>query len=178
MNEITRPPPSGYKVEQAMATWAAARARLLAEDSGLEHNEAALEDLLGAAEGDVEDVLARLLRAARDAKAMAEASATLIDDMQARKARFQRRNDAFRATAFAILTALDRQKIELPDLSASIRAGQPSVQIIDDTSGRTLAAVGSGDKAYKTQLKHGGNVAAAKLKLTPEEWKAINALAG
>ena len=38
-----------------------------------------------------------------------------------------------------------------------------SVQIIDDTSGKTLVAVGSGDKAHKTQLKHGGNVAAAKL---------------
>lgn len=132
MNEITRPPPSGYRVEQAMSVWAAARARLLADDSGLANDEAALEDILGAAEGDVEQVLARLLRAARDAKVMAEANATLIEDMQARKARFQRRNEAFRATAFAIMTALERQKIELPDLSASIRAGQPSVQITDE----------------------------------------------
>src|SRR6185295_19516276 len=94
MNEITRPPPSGYRVEQAMAAWASARARLLSEDSALEHDQAALDELLGDAEGDVEDVLARLLRAARDAKAMAEASAGLIEDMQARKARFQRRNEA------------------------------------------------------------------------------------
>jgi hypothetical protein len=132
MNEISRPPPSGYKVEQAMATWASARARLLADDSGLEHDEAALDELLGAAEADVEEVLARLLRAARDAKAMAEASAGLIEDMQARKARYQRRNEAFRATAFAIMAALDRVKVEMPDLTASIRAGQPSVQITDE----------------------------------------------
>ena len=131
MNEISRPP-SGYRVEQAMATWAAARARLLAEDSGLEGNEASLDELLGDAEGNVEDILGRLLRAARDAKAMAEASAGLIEDMQARKARYARRNEAFRATAFAIMTALDRVKLELPDLSASIRAGSPSVQITDE----------------------------------------------
>jgi hypothetical protein len=130
MNEISRPP-SGYRVEQAMAAWASARGRLLAEDSGLEGDEASLDELLGAAEGDVEDILARLLRAARDAKAMAEASAGLIEDMQARKARFARRNEAFRATAFAILDALGRNRFELPDITASIRAGQPSVQITD-----------------------------------------------
>ena len=132
MNEITRPPPSGYRVEQAMAAWQSARARLLAEDSALEHDQAALDELLGAEEGDIEDVLARLLRAARDAKAMAEASAGLIEDMQTRKARFQRRNEAFRATAFSILDALGRSKMELPDITASIRAGQPSVQITDE----------------------------------------------
>jgi hypothetical protein len=131
MNETSRPP-SGYRVEQAMSVWTAARARLLADDSGLEHDEAALDELLGAAEADVEQVLARLLRAARDAKAMAEASAGLIEDMQARKARFARRNEAFRATAFAIMTALERSKVEMPDLTASIRAGQPSVQIVNE----------------------------------------------
>jgi hypothetical protein len=130
MNEIR--PPSGYRVEQAMAAWASARARLLADDSGLEGNEASLDELLGEAEGDVEDILGRLLRAARDARAMAEASAGLIEDMQARKARFARRNEAFRATAFAILDALGRNRFELPDITASIRAGQPSVQITDE----------------------------------------------
>jgi hypothetical protein len=132
MNEITRPPPSGCRVEQAMAAWQSARARLLSEDSALEHDQAALDELLGDAEGDVEDVLARLLRAARDAKAMAEASAGLIEDMQARKARFQRRNETFRATAFAVMDALGRSKMELPDITASIRAGQPSVQITNE----------------------------------------------
>lgn len=125
-------PPSGYKVEQAMATWHAARARLLDEDSALEHDPASLDELLGAAEADIEEILARLLRAARHAMVMREACATQIEDMQARKARFTRRNETFRATAFAILDALGRSKIELPDLSASIRAGQPSVRIVSE----------------------------------------------
>jgi Siphovirus Gp157 len=124
--------PSAWRVEQAMATWEAARARLLADDIGLEHDQAALDELLGKAEGDVEDVLARLLRAARDAKAMAEATAGLIEDMQARKARYQRRNEAFRSTAFAVMDALGRSRVDLPDITASIRAGQPSVQITDE----------------------------------------------
>jgi hypothetical protein len=132
MNEITRPPPSGYRIQQALSVWSAARARLLSEDSALEHDQAALDELLGAEGGDVEDVLARLLRAARDAKAMAEASAGLIEDMQTRKARFLRRNEAFRATAFAILDALGRNRFDLPDITASIRAGQPSVQIVNE----------------------------------------------
>ena len=166
MNEITRPPPSGFRVEQAMAAWASARARLLADDGGLEHDEAALDELLGSAEGDVEDILARLLRAARDAKAMAEASAGMIEDMRARKDRFTRRNEAFRATAFAVMDALGRSKMELPDITASIRAGQPSVQITDedDIPDLYVETVRKIDKAtIASVLKSGGEVPGAVL---------------
>jgi hypothetical protein len=169
MNEISRPP-SGYRVEQAMAAWASARGRLLAEDSGLEGDEASLDELLGAAEGDVEDILARLLRAARDAKAMAEASAGLIEDMQARKARFARRTEAFRATAFAILDALGRSKVELPDLTASIRAGQPSVQITneDEIPDLYVRVERHIDKAViKSVLRSGEDVPGATLTNSP-----------
>ena len=166
MNEITRPPPSGYRVEQAMAAWQSARARLLSEDSALEHDQAALDDLLGDAEGDVEDVLARLLRAARDAKAMAEASAGLIEDMRARKERYQRRNEAFRSTAFSILDALGRSKVELPDITASIRAGQPSVQITneDEIPDLYVELVRKIDRqTIASVLKSGGEVPGAVL---------------
>jgi large subunit ribosomal protein L18 len=56
-----------------------------------------------------------------------------------------------------------RGTTERPRLSIFRSIKNISVQIIDDTSGKTLVAVGSGDKSHKTQLKHGGNVAAAKL---------------
>lgn len=166
MNEISRPPPSGYRVEQAMSVWSAARARLLSEDSGLEHGEVGLDELLGAAEGDVEDILARLLRASRDAKAMAKASASLIEDMQTRKVRFQRRDEAFRATAFAIMTALERSKLELPDLTASIRAGQPSVQITDEDAVPDLYVHMErriDKQTIASVLKSGGEVPGAEL---------------
>ena len=131
MNEIR--PPSGYRVEQAMAAWASARARLLADDSGLDQDEAALTELLGDAEGDVEDVLARLLRAARDAKAMAESAAGLIEDTQARKARFACRNEAVRSGRRSpSSTRSGAKKSSFPTSPPSIRAGQPSVQITDE----------------------------------------------
>jgi DNA polymerase III delta prime subunit len=158
--------PSAWRVEQAMAAWASARARLLADDSGLEQNEAALDELLGAAEGDIESVLARLLRAARDAKAMADASAGLIEDMRARKERYQRRNEAFRGTAFAILDALGRNRFEMPDLTASIRAGQPSVQIVneDEIPDLYVELVRKIDKqTIASVLKSGGEVPGATL---------------
>lgn len=55
-----------------------------------------------------------------------------------------------------------RGTTERPRLSVFRSLKNISVQIIDDTKGHTLVAVGSGDKAFKTQLKHGGSVAAAK----------------
>jgi len=158
--------PSGYRVEQAMAAWGAARARLLADDSGLENDQQMLEELLGDAEGDVNDILARLLRAARDAKAMADASAGLIEDMRTRKDRYARRNEAFRATAFAILDALGRKKVELPDLSASIRAGQPSVQITDEDAVPDLYVHMErriDKQTIASVLKSGGEVPGAEL---------------
>ena len=80
----------------------------------------------------MEDVLARLLRAARDAKAMAESAAGLIEDMQARKARFARATRRSDPRRSRILDALGRKKVELPDLTASIRARASSVQIADE----------------------------------------------
>jgi hypothetical protein len=124
--------PSGYRVEQALAAWMAARSRLLTEDSELAHDEAALSELLGPEEGDVELILARTLRAARHSKSMADAAAEQIEDMQARKARYLRRNETMRATAFAIMDAMGRTKVEFPDMTASVRAGQPSVIVTDE----------------------------------------------
>lgn len=123
---------SAFRIEQAMAAWQAARSRLLADDAELARDESALTDLLGPEEGEIDGILSRLLRSARHAKSMADAAAETIEEMQARKARYVRRNEAMRATAFAILDALGRSKFELPDLTASVRSGQPSVVVTDE----------------------------------------------
>lgn len=125
---------SAFRIEQAMAAWQSARSRLLADDADLVHDESALADLLGPEEGEIETILARLLRAARHAKSMSDGAAELIEDMQARKSRYARRNEALRGTAFAIMDALGKKKTELPDITASVRAGQPSVIITDENS--------------------------------------------
>jgi hypothetical protein len=121
--------PSAYKVQQALAVWNSARARVAEEVS---HDEADLATLLGSETEDVDDILARLLRAARNAEAMAAAVAQMEEDLATRKGRYKRRGQEFRATAFAILTALERSKFEMPDMTASIRNGQPSVQIVNE----------------------------------------------
>lgn len=125
---------SGFRIEQAMAAWQAARARLLADDADLARDEAALTDLLGPEEGEIDAILARLLRSARHAKSMADAAAELVDDMQTRKARYTRRNESLRATAFAIMDAIGQKKIELADITATIRNGQPSVIVTDEAT--------------------------------------------
>jgi hypothetical protein len=130
MNEISRPP-SGYRVEAALSAWASARARLLAEDPALEHDEAALVDLLGPEEGDVNDVLARLVRGAVHAESMAAAAADRIAAMQERAQRFKARAQTMRGTAFAVMDAVGLRKLELEDVTASVRAGQPSVTVTE-----------------------------------------------
>jgi hypothetical protein len=129
MSEVKAP--SGYAVEQVMSAWQAARARLLDEDPELQHDEAALSEILGPKEGDVRDVLSRVLRAAVHADSMADAASARVDAMQLRKARYQRRSDAMRALGFAVLDALGERKIELADLTATIRAGREQVIVTD-----------------------------------------------
>lgn len=126
-------PPSAWRIEQAMATWASTRARLLHDDAELAHDEAALSRLIGPEEGDVRDVLARVLRAARHAEAMADAAKEQIADMKGRQDRYKRRSEQLRATGFAILDALGEARFETGDLTASIRAGVPSL-ILDETA--------------------------------------------
>lgn len=125
-------PPSAWRIETAMATWGAARARLLSDDPDLARDEAALSELLGPEEGDVESILARLLRGAVRAGGMAEAAKGMASDLMDRHDRYSRRAEEMRRTAFAILDATGRRKIELPDLTATIRAGVPALAPIDD----------------------------------------------
>tara|TARA_R110000868_G_scaffold41986_1_gene142509 strand:+ start:668 stop:1201 length:534 start_codon:yes stop_codon:yes gene_type:complete len=123
--------PSAWKIEQAMSVWQAARARLVQDDAELAHDEAALSDLLGQEAGEIEDILARVLRGAVHAASMAVTAGDMADNLKAREARYKRRADAMRATAFAIMDALDRAKIELPDITASLRKGQIGVNVFD-----------------------------------------------
>lgn len=126
--------PSGYRIEQALSVWQSARARLLNDDADLAHDEAALADLLGAEAGDVRNILARLLRGAVHAGAMASAAADQVEAMRGRQDRYKRRSESMRGTAFAIMDAIGEVKIELPDITASIRRGAQSATITDEAA--------------------------------------------
>ena len=126
--------PGGYKIEQALSSWMSARARLLSEDAELAHDGAALTELLGTEDGNVQDILARLLRAAVHATSMASAAADQIEAIKGRQDRYKRRAEAMRSTAYAVLDAIGQVKVELPDLTASIRKGTQSAMIVDEAA--------------------------------------------
>lgn len=122
---------SSYAIEQAMSAWQSARARLLADDPDLAGDEAALSGLLGPESGDVKDILARLLRASQHAKDMAELAHEQAARIAARQKRYAARAEGLRGTAFAIMDAMGERRIELPDMTVTIRAGGVSCAITD-----------------------------------------------
>jgi hypothetical protein len=126
--------PSDYRVQNALLAWHEARQSLLERDADLDGDETALAALLGNEEGDVESLLGRLLRAARHAKAQAETLKAMADDMATRRARYDARAAAMRATALTIMQTMDWAKREFPDITASIRAPQTSVKITDESA--------------------------------------------
>jgi hypothetical protein len=132
----TTPPrhdaPSAYRIETALAAWQAARARLLQEDPSLEYDEAALVDLLGPEEGDVDSILARLLRAAVHAESMADAADEQAKKIAGRKVRYERRGQSLRGTTFAIMDALGKRRHEMGDLTANIATGRQGVRVTDE----------------------------------------------
>jgi hypothetical protein len=124
--------PSGYRIEIAMAAWHSVRARLLDEDPSLENDEAALAELLGHVDGEVEHILARVLRAAVHAEVMEKAAAEQAKMTAARAKRYEARGDSLRGLAFAMMDAIGKRKVELPDLTASIVNGRQGVRITDE----------------------------------------------
>lgn len=80
------------------------------------------------------DLLARLLGSAQDAKFMAAAVADRIGELQARKARFDRRNDAMRGLMFRLVTAAGQTKVQLPEGTLSVSKGRDKVEVTDESA--------------------------------------------
>lgn len=131
--EVAIRAPSGYRVEQALSTWMSARARLLAEDTELEGDERLLKALLGDEEGEVNDILGRLLMAAQHAAAMAEGAEAMAKNLKARQARYEAREERLRDTLLAILIAIDEKRFEAAYGTAAVTRGRKSVIITDET---------------------------------------------
>lgn len=123
--------PSAFRIEQVVSIWESARARLLNDDENLEHDEAALKELLREAEGDVKDILARVGRAAKYAEAMAEAAKDMKAKLAAREKRYNDRNETLRGVAMAMMEALGTRKQEWPDMTISVTNGRAGVVITD-----------------------------------------------
>lgn len=118
--------PSAYALEQAMATLQ----RALAEEPDAD---GVIADPIEATD-DVMELLARVLRAAVEAKALADGIKARMDDLAARKERFTARTERYRGIAFAAMDALGLDKLELPDMTVSIKANPPRVVITDESA--------------------------------------------
>ena len=158
--------PNGYRIEQVLSAWHSARTRLLTEDPDLAHDEDALSGLLGVEEGDILNILTRLLRASVAATTLADAAGEMVANIKARQDRFKRRADLLRATAFGIMDVIDEKRITLPDLTASIRNGVQSAVIVDEgtLANEYIRIRREPDKAaILADLKRGVVVAGAQL---------------
>lgn len=112
-----------------------AKARLLEEDAEIAGDERLLTSMLEGDEeaGDCFGVIDRMLRAALHAERMAAAAKSRKEEIQARQERYAARAVTLRTGAFEAMQALSLSRRELPDLTASIRNGQPSVYVTDET---------------------------------------------
>lgn len=113
------------------------------------------------------DLLARLLGSAQDAKFMATATAERIGELRQRQQRFERRNDAMRALMFRLLTAAGQTKVALPEGTLSVSKGRDSVLITDETRlpKWAIRVSTSPDKtAIAEKLKAGKKVPGAEMK--------------
>ncbi len=96
----------------------------------LASDQQALEDTL---EGitHAPDMIAGLIRDAREDEAMLAALQIIIREMSDRKERFRYRADRRRLAAQHLMDAIGIRKLDMPDFTASIRAVTPHV-VIDD----------------------------------------------
>lgn len=94
-------------------------------------DEKLLTDCL-AAETDINEFLTVLVDRMRDSVAMADAIASRIAELESRRDRYSRREQAMRVLAFKVMEAANLRKVELPEATLSIRAGTPKVIITDE----------------------------------------------
>lgn len=124
--------PSSFRIEQAMSVALATVARIYADGEIVD--DAALLAEIAKDGADVETLLTRLVRAALEAKAYAEAAEERAAQLYVRRTRFERQEEAWRGAAFAIMDALDMKQHKGADFTASISAGKPGVTITDEAA--------------------------------------------
>lgn len=83
-------------------------------------------------ETDAFDLLRQCEAKRREARLLTAGIASVINELNARLARIERREQAIRQLAFKLMEAADLRKIELPEATYSISNSAPKVVIIDE----------------------------------------------
>lgn len=120
---------SPFQLQQATAVLMSVRQRLLQEDPDIAADERLFSDMLEGEGGDAMDAIDAALRAALHAEDMADAANKRANELFERSERYGARARDLRAACFAALDALGMRRRELPDVTASVRAGPKKVQI-------------------------------------------------
>lgn len=121
---------SGYKVHVALTAIRDGIAKLLEEDGVIVMD---LATELPEETASLEEALRSVVRGIQGADAMADAIKAQKDALGARETRVKARKEALRDVLFNALQMMPNSKITLPEATLSIRAGQPSVIITDET---------------------------------------------
>lgn len=111
------------------------------------------------------DLLARLLGSAQDAKFMTAAIADRIGELRQRQERFSRKQDAMRTLMFRLLTASGQQRVQLPEGTLSVSKGRDKVEITDETRlpAEYVRVTTAPDKTALMAALKAGPVAGARL---------------
>jgi Siphovirus Gp157 len=142
----------------------AIRERLKAEDPSLDE-----QTLADTVEGltDLHDILQAIIRSALADEALANGLKGRIAEMQERQERLKDRAAKRRQIAKEVMTELDLKKLEAPDFTASIRAGVPSLIVIDEASVPSIYWEPRDPRLDRagllSELKQGGQVPGAAL---------------
>jgi hypothetical protein len=150
-----------------MAVLLDARDRLVAQDPELVEDEARLADWLASdpTTCDAMDVLHQVLRLSIHCKDMADAADRRAREIMARRDRYNARLLLLREAACRAMEALGSKRIELPDLTASVRPGMPEL-ILDQAQlpDECLRIKREPDKTrIRALLEDGANVPGAVL---------------
>jgi hypothetical protein len=87
-------------------------------------------------ETDLNKILTQIVRAIDDAAALEDGTVERLGMLEARKARFAHRQKALRELAFKLMDGAGLQRMELPEATLSIRAGQQ--QLVGECDAKKL----------------------------------------
>lgn len=91
----------------------------------LEDDDAWLSSL--ESETDFNEILTTIVRRIEDTKALVIGTKDRFEELKSRKDRFEHRIETLRELAFKIMHSADLAKVELPEATLSLRAGQPQL---------------------------------------------------
>ena len=146
-------------LEFSALTYRAIRDRIRAEDPQIDE-----QTLADTVEGltDLHEIITAIIRSALADEALATGLKSRIADMQERLDRLQDRASKRRQVAKDVMIDLNIKKITAPDFSVSIRAGLPSLMVIDEAAVPSIYWQPSAPRLKRqellTELKDGAEI--------------------